>query len=85
LACAYGVAQLPPVPPPPQTLLVPPPPHVCGAVHVPHEPTVRDDPQLSVAVTLPQFLPRLEQSVASVSGVQLLPPQTFVVPPPPHV
>ena len=34
----------------PQAFAVPPPPHVCGGVQGPHEPTVRDWPQLSVAV-----------------------------------
>jgi hypothetical protein len=68
----------------PHTLVVPPPPHVCGEVHVPQELTVRDAPQLSLAVTLPQFFPRREQNDASVSGVQLA-PHTLAVPPPPHV
>jgi hypothetical protein len=58
------------------------PPHVCGAVHVPQFTAVRVVPQLSAAVTLPQFLPRREQNVVLFSAVQ---PHTFAVPPPPHV
>jgi hypothetical protein len=72
-------------PPPPQTLAVPPPPQVCGEVHEPHEETVREVPQLSAAVTLPQFLPRREQNAASVSAVHEPPPQTLAVPPPAQV
>lgn len=68
----------------PQTLAVPPPPHVCGDVHAPHDETVRVAPQLSVPVTVPQFLPRREQKPVSDSGVQE-PPHTLGVPPPPHV
>src|SRR5262245_23977038 len=60
--------------PPPQTLGVPPPPQVAGAVQVPHELTMREAPQLSAAVTLPQFLPRREQKVVFDSGVQPPPP-----------
>ena len=56
--------------PPPHTLGVPPPPHDAGAVHAPHDVTVRVMPQLSGAVTVPQFLPRREQNAASASGVQ---------------
>jgi len=37
---------------------------------MPHELTVRDVPQLSFAVTEPQFLPRRVQNAAVVSGVQ---------------
>jgi hypothetical protein len=61
----------------PHTLAVPPPPQVCGDVQVPHELTVRDVPQLSLAVTLPQFLPRREQNAVLVSGAQT---QTLLVP-----
>ena len=72
-AWSYAGAQE--VPPPlPQTLAVPPPPHVAGDVHVPHELTVREVPQLSFAVTEPQFLPRREQNAVLVSAVQV-PPQ----------
>jgi hypothetical protein len=53
----------------PHTFAVPPPPQVCGAVHEPHELTVRDVPQLSFAVTMPQFFPRRAQNEPSVSGV----------------
>jgi hypothetical protein len=60
-------------PPPPQATPVP--------AHVPHETTVRDAPQLSLSVTLPQFLPRRPQNAALLSVVQ---PHTFVTPPPPH-
>ena len=42
---------------------------VLGAVQVPHS-AVRLAPQLSVAVTEPQFLPRRLQKAASVSGAQ---------------
>jgi hypothetical protein len=66
----------------PHTLAAPPPAHVCGAEHAPHGLTVRDVPQLSFAVTLPQFFPRREQKVVSPSYVQ---PHTFTVPPPPQV
>jgi len=54
--------------PAPQTLGVPPPPQVLGETHEPQELTVRLLPQLSLSVTLPQFLPRREQNAASVSG-----------------
>jgi hypothetical protein len=54
------------VPPPPQVTPVP--------VHVPHDESPRDAPQLSVPTTLPQSLPSREQNVASSSGVQ---PQTL--------
>ena len=65
----------------PQTFCVPPPPQVWGEVQVPQL-YVLEVPQLSLAVTLSQFLPSLVQNVGPVSGVQ---PQTFVVPPPPQV
>jgi hypothetical protein len=52
-----------------------------GAVHVPQL-TVRPTLQLSFAVTLSQVLPSRAQNAASVSLAQ---PQTFGVPPPPHV
>jgi hypothetical protein len=55
---------------PPHTLAVPPPPHVCGEVHVPHELTVRDVPQLSFAVTLPQLSPSRVQNAVLFSAVQ---------------
>src|SRR3954462_3570972 len=51
-----------------QTLAVPPPPQVCGARQAPHELTVRETPQLSLAVTASQFLPRRAQKAASVSA-----------------
>jgi hypothetical protein len=67
----------------PHTPDVPPPPHVTPVpLHVPHEATVRDVPQLSAAATLPQFLTSRVQYAASVSGVQ---PHTFAVPPPPQL
>jgi hypothetical protein len=56
------------------------PPHVSGNVHVPHEPTLRLAPQLSSAMTLPQFLPNRTQKAVSVSDTQaqtLSPPQFF--------
>jgi hypothetical protein len=55
----------------PQTLGVPEPPQVLGETHEPQELTVRLLPQLSLAVTLPQFLPRREQNAASVSGAHV--------------
>jgi hypothetical protein len=51
-------------------------------LHVPHEATVRLAPQLSVFVTLPQFLPSRAQNVVSFSAVH---PHTFATPPPAHV
>jgi hypothetical protein len=51
-----------------QTLGVPAPPQVCGATHVPQL-TVRRLPQLSRALTVPQFLPRREQNRALLSRV----------------
>jgi hypothetical protein len=45
-------------------------------VQVPHEVTVREVLQLSLAVTLPQFLPSLEQNAVLVSATQ---PQTLAV------
>ena len=54
----------------PQTLGVPPPPQVWGAVQEPQF-TVRETPQLSLAVTGPQFFPRRVQNRALVSGTQL--------------
>jgi hypothetical protein len=51
--------------PPVHTLAAP---HVCGATHAPHEATVRDAPQLSGAVTVPQLLPSRKQNVALSSG-----------------
>jgi hypothetical protein len=77
LQWAWSYAGAQEVPPPlPQTFEVPPPPQVAGDVHVPHELTVRDVPQLSLAVTEPQFLPRREQKAALVSAVQVPPSAT---------
>jgi len=45
--------------------------------------TVRDVPQLSFAVTDPQFLPSSEQNALLLSAVQV--PQTLATPPPPQV
>jgi hypothetical protein len=70
--------------PQPHTLAMPAPPHVCGDMHVPQFITVREAPQLSLAVTLPQFFPTREQNAEFVSGTQFG-PHTFAVPPPPHV
>jgi hypothetical protein len=64
------------------TFAVPPPAHVCGIVHVPQLATVRIVPQLSAAITCPQFLPRRVQNAAFVSAAQ---PHTLAVPPPAHV
>jgi hypothetical protein len=74
---SYAAAQ--PVLPPPQTLAVPPPPHVAGAVHVPHELTVRVVPQLSAAVMVPQPAPTPAQSAASVSGTHVTVPLVEIV------
>jgi hypothetical protein len=67
-------------------------PHAPGTPAAPHvSPTVvqepqlvmaRSWPQLSRSARLPQAYPARAQRAASVSGVQ---PQTFAVPPPPHV
>jgi hypothetical protein len=65
----------------PQTFIVPLPPHVRGEVQLPQE-TLRVAPQLSVPLTAPQFVPSAVHSWASDSGEH---PQTFWVPPPPHV
>ncbi len=43
---------------------------------------VRGDPQLSVAVTVPQFLPSRAQKAASDSAVH---PHRFAIPPPPQL
>jgi hypothetical protein len=60
----------------PHTFTVPPPPHVTPVPeHVP-QPAVRATPQLSLAETVPQFLPRREQNAVSFSGMQ---PHTFGV------
>jgi hypothetical protein len=86
---AFVVTVPPSVRSPPFELLhtpsVPPPPHTAGEVHVPHDDRVRVVPQLSAAVTPPQFLPTREQNAASVSGVHVETPQTLAVPPPAHV
>jgi hypothetical protein len=69
----------------PQTLAVPLPPHVLGAVQPApklQSATVRLVPQLSAAVTPPQFFPSLLQNAGFVS---LEHAQTFGVPLPPHV
>jgi hypothetical protein len=61
--------------------------HVAGGVHVPHSATVRDAPQLSFAVTLPQVLPSRVQKAASLSGAHMTPPAPPVPPvtmPPPE-
>jgi hypothetical protein len=65
----------------PQTLATPPPAQVEVPGQVLPQLAVRGRPQLSVPVTVPQFLPWAEQKSASVCGQ----PQTFVVPPPPQV
>src|SRR5438270_473567 len=46
-----------------------PVPHVCGLVQLPQL-AVRAVPQLSAALTLPQFLPSRVQKAALVSGTQ---------------
>ena len=57
-------------------------PHVSGDTHVPQDATVRETPQLSVAVTLPQFFPTRVQNAAFVSAAQ---PQTLGTPEPPQL
>src|SRR5690349_1045525 len=61
----------------PHTLATPPPAQVCGDVHVPQLVTVRWTPQLSLAVTCPQFLASREQNAASLSGVHDAPPSNI--------
>jgi hypothetical protein len=51
--------------------------HTSGAVHVPHEATVRLVPQASTSVTAPQFLPTRVQNAVSASAVH---PQVFAAP-----
>jgi hypothetical protein len=58
----------------PHTFAEPAPPQVAGLVQAPHATLVRVEPQLSAAVTEPQFFPSREQNVVSDSGVQT---QTF--------
>lgn len=65
----------------PHTFGLPPPPHDSGAAHTPQS-VVRERPQLSAAVTLPQLAPWRAQNATSVSPVQ---PQTWAAPPPPQV
>src|SRR6266542_5959593 len=62
----------------PQRLVVPLPPQLWGNVHDPQL-AVRASWQLSLAATLPQFLPSRMQNALSLSGTQ--PPS--VVPPSP--
>src|SRR5262245_17554922 len=67
----------------PQTPAVPPPPHVSLPAQLPQT-TLRWLPQLSSAVTGPQFLPCRAQNVGVLSETQS--EQTFGGrPPPPHV
>jgi hypothetical protein len=66
----------------PHTFAMPPPAQDSGEAHVPHEATVRDAPQLSLAVTLPQSLPSRTQNAVSLSAAQ---PHTFAVPLPPQL
>jgi hypothetical protein len=67
-------------------LATPAPPQVTPVPeHVPQEATVRLALQLSSPVTTPQFLPLLEQKVASSWGVQAGCPQTLATPPPPQL
>jgi hypothetical protein len=69
----------------PHTFAVPPPPHVCGAVQFPQFATVRDAPQLSVPVTMPQSLVSRAQKTGSDSLTQVGPPSVGVPPVPPPV
>jgi hypothetical protein len=55
----------------PHWFAVPPPPHDSPVPeHVPHEATLRGDPQLSVPLIAPQLAPAFAQNVASLSGMQ---------------
>ena len=65
----------------PHTFEVPLPPQLSGAAHAPQS-VVRERPQLSAPVTLPQLAPWRAQKATVVSPVQ---PQTFAAPPPPQV
>ncbi len=65
-----------------QTPEVPAPPQVLGDAQVPQDATERDLPQLSFAVSGPQFLASRLQNAASLSAVQ---PHTPEVLPPPQV
>lgn len=56
-----------------------------GKVQVPHDVTVLGAPQLSVAVTAPQALPRRVQNAALLSGTQLGWPQMLATPLPAQV
>ncbi len=60
----------------PHTFVVPPPPHVSGWLQEPQL-VLRDVPQLSLALTVLQFLLSRVQNAALLSGVQL---QTFSAP-----
>src|SRR5205814_718100 len=60
-------------------------PQLCGAVQRPQLPTVRGMAQLSVPLTVPQFLPSRRQNAVSDSAVQPAPPHTPIVPLPPQV
>jgi hypothetical protein len=62
----------------PHTLAVPLPPHVCGELQLPQL-TVRVVPQLSTAVTDPQFLPTVAHSCALVCGVHVHCPEVLHV------
>jgi hypothetical protein len=57
----------------PQALGTPPPPQVWGEEQEPHELTVRELPQLSGAVTLPQAALSRAQKAALLSGVHVEP------------
>jgi hypothetical protein len=57
--------------------------HVAGGVHVPQTATVRDAPQLSFAVTLPQALPSRLQKAASLSAAHVVTPPLPPTPPEP--
>jgi hypothetical protein len=66
----------------PQTLGVPPPPQARGAVQLAPQLTVRATPQLSAALTEPQFLPSRLQKAASLSLGQA---HWLAMPAPPQV
>ena len=65
----------------PQAFATPPPPQVTPVPEQLPQETVREAPQLSEAVSAPQFAPFAAQRLADDSGVQ---PQTFAVPAPPQ-
>ena len=60
-----------------EALLGPPPPQMSGDVQVPQLETVREVPQLSLAVTCPQVLPSRLQNVVFDSAIQVAVEQVY--------